>query len=269
MVGSTSLEVYNSISRITEHNSKFELYTDTFDKFSFLELKDELEEILDNSNTADELLQDERKKPRIFSTYKKLKTEKRRTNGNIKLIMGYAQSPFRDFESYLRIVVGLDERDIQLILKQYNSIFLTYERDPGIYRIEDLQKAIYFHGGHEGTLQIEYDDISMKTKFFLTRFGGTFGKLRFDEKSFFDTLLGFTPFWNYKPTNAIHADSSRVYTSDKNLELSSRSKIHSKCDVFDGSIQNGLRHPILFSFVLDEKPGFKVFCEPETIHYKS
>ena len=30
------------------------------------------------------------------------------------LIMGYARSPFRDIEIYLRIVVGLDENDIQL-----------------------------------------------------------------------------------------------------------------------------------------------------------
>ena len=29
-------------------------------------------------------------------------------------------------------------------------------------------------GDHEGTLQIEYDDISMKTNLILTRFGGTF-----------------------------------------------------------------------------------------------
>ena len=31
--------------------------------------------------------------------------------------MGYAWFLFRDFESYLRIAVGLDEDDIQLILK--------------------------------------------------------------------------------------------------------------------------------------------------------
>ena len=41
-----------------------------------------------------------------------------------------------------------------------------------------------------------------------------------------------------------------------------------KCDVIGGSIQNGLRHPILFGFVLVKKPMYKVFCEPETIHYK-
>ena len=39
-------------------------------------------------------------------------------------------------------------------------------------------------------------------------------------------------------------------------------------DVNDGSIVNGLRQPILFSFVLDKPSGYKVFCEPETIHYR-
>ena len=41
--------------------------------------------------------------------------------------MGYAGSLFRDFESYFRIVVGLDKDDIQLILRHYNSSFVTYE----------------------------------------------------------------------------------------------------------------------------------------------
>ena len=29
-----------------------------------------------------------------------------------------------------------------------------------------------------------------------------------------------------------------------------------------------MRQPILYSFVLDEFPGYEVFCQPETIHYK-
>ena len=44
----------------------------------------------------------------------------------------------RDFESYLRIVVILDEDDIQLILKQYNSNFVTYELSPASYTIIDI-----------------------------------------------------------------------------------------------------------------------------------
>ena len=68
--------------------------------------------------------------------------------------MGYARSPFREFESYLITVVGLDEDDIQLILKQYNSTFVTYELSPGIYTNKDISEAVYTIGDHEGTLQI-------------------------------------------------------------------------------------------------------------------
>ena len=182
--------------------------------------------------------------------------------------MGYARSPFRDFESYLRIVVGLDEDDFQLILKQYNEKFVAYEKDPGIYTIKDLQEAVHPLRDHEGNLKIEYDDISSKTKLILTRFGLTFGTLRFDEKSFFKTLMGFTQQWDYKPTDAIQADSSGVCTSDKVLNLNTVNKIHSNCVVFVGSIQKGLGHPILFIFVLGKKPWCKVFSKPEAIHYK-
>ena len=41
-----------------------------------------------------------------------------------------------------------------------------------------------------------------------------------------------------------------------------------KCDIIDGSVVNGLKQPIIYSFVLDKKPGYKVSSEPETIHYK-
>ena len=183
--------------------------------------------------------------------------------------MYYAKSPFRDFESFLRMTGDLDEDDIQLILKQYNEKFVSYELGPGKYSIEDLQKAVYPLGDHKGTLQIKYDDLNKKVKLILTRFGLTFGTLRFDEKSFFNTLLSFDPYWDYKPTNAIHTDSPGVYTSDKIiLTLDTINKIHLKCNCIDGSIQDGVRQPILFSFVLDKPAGYKVFCEPETIHYE-
>ena len=81
-------------------------------------------------------------------------------------------------------------------------------------------------------------------------------------------LLGFTPYWDYKPTNVIHADSPGVHTSDKNLNLNTIDKINLKCDVIDGNVLNGKREPILFSYILEKPPGYKVFCEPETIHYK-
>ena len=81
-------------------------------------------------------------------------------------------------------------------------------------------------------------------------------------------MLGFEPYWDYKPTNSNHVAIPGVYTSDKMLNLSTTNKIHLKCDVIDGSVVDGVRQPILDSFVLDKLPEYKVFCEPETVHYK-
>ena len=273
MIGLTDLEVYNSIFNITETNNKFELYRDTSAKFGFLELKDELEEILNISHITDKHLDDEVLGRRIIDEYIKLSRERMNTDGYMLLLLDYGRSLFRDFESFLRIVVGLDEEDIQLILKEFNSHFVTYELTPGIYTFQDISDAIQTFSGPKETIQIEYDDISMKTKIIL-KFKNNetslfaLGTLRFDDRSFFHTLLGFTPYWDYKPTNSNRDAIPGVYTSNKILSLGSTNKIHLKCDCIDGSIQDGVRRPILSSLVLDKPSGYKVFCEPETIHYK-
>ena len=145
--------------------------------------------------------------------------------------MGYARSPFPDFESYLRNVFGLDENDIQFILKQYNSNFVTYIISPGIYRNKIISEVVYTTGDHEGTLESEHDDNTMKTNLFLTRFGLTIGTFRFDEKSFLKILSRILTYWDYKPTNANHADSPGVHTTEKFKILCTTDKIHLECDV--------------------------------------
>ena len=41
-----------------------------------------------------------------------------------------------------------------------------------------------------------------------------------------------------------------------------------KCDAIDGSLVNGLRQPLYYSFVLDKPSDEEVFRESETVHYK-
>ena len=120
-----------------------------------MELKEELEEIFDIKDITPEHLQDEKTGSFIIQFYKKLKSEKSNIDAYLILLGNYAGSPFRDVESYLRIVVGLDEDDNQLILKQYNSNFITYELSPGIYSIKDISKVVYNMGDHKGTLRVE------------------------------------------------------------------------------------------------------------------
>ena len=187
MIGLVDLEVYNSIFNLTKENNKFELYTDTFDEFSFHELQDEVAEILNIPTITDDHLDDKTTADRIAETYWKLRSDKSSHDGYMILLLGYSKSLFRDFESYLRIVVGLDEEDIQLILKEYNSHFITYELTPGIYTIQGISEALRTMIGIEGVIQIEYDDVSMKTK--LTILANE--PLRFDKKTFFSYIIRF------------------------------------------------------------------------------
>ena len=180
----------------------------------------------------------------------------------MNILAFYTSSVFQDFESFLRTQIDLVEDDIKLVLDEYKSGFITYELEPGIYTFKDISEALYNIIQSEylepaNVIDIEYDDITMKTKL-VVKYGII--AVRSDEKSFFSTILGFTSGWDYK--------SYIKDTSQKIVNLGSTNKIHLKCDCIDCSVLNGIRHPILFSFVLDKLPGYKVFCEPETIHYK-
>ena len=81
MIGRSNPEVYNSRFNTKEENNKFELYTDNFDKFSFEELKDELEKILSISDNTPYHLQYEEIGPPFFEAYRKIRLEKAKTDG--------------------------------------------------------------------------------------------------------------------------------------------------------------------------------------------
>ena len=99
-----------------------------------------------------------------------------------------------------RFKVGLDKKDIQLILRQYISYFITYEKPPGIYSIKDIseglsrvfQSEFEIRGGIRPNLKnvkfnsivVESDNITTRTKLIVRP---DIIALRFDEKSFFST----------------------------------------------------------------------------------
>ena len=148
-----------------------------------------------------------------------------------------------------------------LFLKEYNSHFITYQLTPGIYTMQDISDAFETFSGHEVTIELVYDDITKRAtnvlKFKDEKEKFALGTLRFDKQSFFHTLLGFSPYWDYKPNNSSHVFIPGVYPSYKIiLGLNTIDKIRLKCDAIGGCIQDGVRQPILFSFVLDKPNGF-------------
>ena len=87
----------------------------------------------------------------------------------------------------------------------------------------------------------------------------------FTNKSFFYTILGFTQSHSYplQDIEGFHQLIPGSYKSEKPIDIAGIDKVHLKCNVIDGSIVNGIREPILYSFSLDQPPGHKIYKEPK------
>ena len=83
--------------------------------------------------------------------------------------------------------------------------------------------------------------------------------LFFTEKSFFYTILGFTRSRPYPldDIDGFYQLTAGSYKSDKPIIITEIDKIHLKCDCIQGSIVNGIREPILYSFALSSPPEHK------------
>ena len=265
MIRLTDLEVDNSIFNITEENNKFKLYKFPDKKsggVTYEKVGDEIERDLDISDITAADLQDDLIALITIEEYKEQVAKRMKNEQYMNIVAGYVSSVFQDFENYLRTEVDLVEDDIKLVLDECNSSFITCDLEPGFYTFKDISEALFNilqpkYPEPINTIVNEFDDITRKTKL-VVRSGIV--AIRFHEKSFFGTILGYTSGWDYKHYNK--------YISQKIVNLSSTNKIHLKCDVIDGSVVDGLRQPILYSFLLDKLPGYKVIFEPETKHYK-
>ena len=102
-------------------------------------------------------------------------------------------------------------------------------------------------------VNITIDDVRLKSNL------KTNQTLIFTEKSSFYTILGFTRSRSY-PLDDIEGFYQLIagsHKSDRPINITGIDKIHLKCDCIQGSIINGIREPILYSFALCSPPGQK------------
>ena len=94
--------------------------------------------------------------------------------------------------------------------------------------------------------------------------------LIFTNKSYFYNILGFTQS-NQGSLNHIEA-FYRILPgsckSDKHNIITGIDKVHLKCDCINGSIVNGIREAILYSFALSSPPGHKIYKGPRVKLFK-
>ena len=194
MVGLTGLEVYNSIFNITEENDEFELYKfpeDRIGGISYIKVRDKIERDWDISDNTATDLQDVIIRPIIIEKYKEQVTKRMEDEQYMNILSIYTSSLFQDCGSFLRTQIDIVEDDIKLVLDEYNSSFITYELQPGIYTFEDISEILLNfpqseYKGEINKIPIEFDDIKKKTELDV-RLGII--AIRFDEKSLFVLFL--------------------------------------------------------------------------------
>ena len=249
MMGVTSLEVYNTVYNTTEKNNKFKLlYT---------------EKMLKENDVDTQLVTNVEYLYKTSGDIEKIKKLIVNDNAEIKTITK------TDYDYLMKIIDQINQntegalhiKDKPILISGIGSLTdsIEIELPPGAYEIVDINNTIQQElfkcctlpgGSSDFKLNIETDTISMKSV--LTTASGIYFNSELNK------LLRFT--------NKEYPAGTHI--SEKPVMITTTDKVHLKCDCVDGSIVNGIREQILFSFNLSAPPGYKIIKEPNIILYK-
>ena len=259
MMGVTSLEVYNSVYNITNKNNSFQIQL-TDEQLNGIDTK-----LVMNIEYLHRTKQSNFVKTvfnLIDTSFKNKKKLLKNYLDKIKYIISqYKNEEWLNIDENTKFLVNtIQISSFETIDLPIMNEKIEIKLQPGIYELSDLnttiQKKLQFYQDHREykingvNINIEADTISMKSV--LT----TSNPIYFNSK--LNELLGFTD------TNYIEG----THISEKPVMITTTDKVHLKCDCVDGSIVNGIREQILFSFNLSAPPGYKIIKEPNIILYK-
>ena len=172
---------------------------------------------------------------------------------------------YNDLEDLVyRFKLTYDEIMDILDLKYIPTKRTGYSIEPNIYNVIDLNNTLKTILPDNVKINTTIDERKYKTDLKINQ------TLIFTNKSFFYTILGFTQS-HQGPLNDIGGFYQILpgsYKSDKPINITGIDKVHLKCDVVDGSIVNGVREPVLYSFALDQPPGHKIYKESKVKLFK-
>ena len=160
--------------------------------------------------------------------------------------------------------LSYDEIKDILDLKHIQPKRTGYSLNPGMYEVYDLINTLKHVLPDNVKVSVTIDDIRLKSNLKVNQ------TLIFTEKSFFHTILGFTRSHSYPldDIDGFYQILPGSYQSNKPINNTGIDKVHLKCDCVQGSIVNGKREPILFSFGLSSPPGHKIYKEPRIKLFK-
>ena len=261
----SSFECTNSVFNITDENNTFSIiipghYQNESDEKTIDNLNELLE--LKSLELHVEELKKRGKQIKIADKEYKLSDF---DNQKYEILQELNNAKYNDLEDLVdRMRLSYDEIMDILDLKYIPTKRTGYSLNPGIYEVIDLNNTSKHILPNNVKVNITIDDIRLKSNLKINQ------TLIFTERSFFYTILGFTQSRSY-PLDDIDSHYQLIagsFKSDKPINITGIDKIHLKTDCIQGSIVNGIREPILYSFALSSPPEHRIYKEPRIKLFK-
>ena len=261
----SSFECTNSVFNITDDNNSFSIIIPGhYETEPAEKIIDELNRLLE-LRTLELHVNEVRKRGKIIKIGDKEYQLSDFDNQKHEIIEELKKIKYNDLEDLVyRMRLSYDEIMDILDLK-YNPTKRTgYSLNPGIYEVIDLNNTLKHILPNNVKVNITIDGIRLKSNLKINQ------TLIFTERSFFYTILGFTQSRSYPldDIDGFYQLTAVSYKSDKPINITGIHKIHLKCDCIQGSIVNGVREPILYSFALSSPLGHKIYKEPRVKLFK-
>ena len=261
----SSFECTNSVFNITDYNNSFSIIIPGHYETEFAEkIIDELNRLLE-LRSLDLHVNEVRKRGNKIKIGDKEYKLSDFDNQKYEILQELKKIKYNDLADLVyRMQLTYDEIIDVLDLKYISTKRIGFSLDPGIYEIVDLNNTLNHILTDSVEINVTIDDIRLKSNLKINQ------TLLFTEKSFFYTILGFTQSRSY-PLDDIDGFYQLIpglYKSDKPIYITGIDKIHLKCDCIQGSIVNGIREAILYSFALSSPPGHKIYKEPRIKLFK-
>ena len=261
----SSFECTNSVFNITDDNNSFSIIIPGhYETESAEKIIDELNRLLE-LKTLELHVNEVRKRGNIIKIEDKQYKISDFDNQKYEILQELKNVKYNDLADLVyRMQLTYDEIIDVLDLKYISTKRRGYSLNPGIYEIVDLNNTLKHILPDNVEISITIDDIRLKSNLKINQ------TLIFTEKSFFYTILGFTQSKSYPLdyTDGFNQLIAGSYKSETPINITGIDKSHLKCDCIQGSIVNGIREAILYSFALSSPPGHKIYKEPRIELFK-
>ena len=261
----SSFECSNSVFNLTDDNNSFSIIIPGHWETEFSEkIINELNRLLE-LKSLDLHVNEVRKRGNIIKIRDKEYELSDFGNQKYEILEELKNAKYNDLGDLVyRMQLTYDEIIDVLDLKYSSTKRIGYSLNPGIYEVVDLNNTLKHILPDNVKVSVTIDDIRLKSNLRINQ------TLLFTEKSFFYTFLGFTQSRSYplEDIENYYQLVAGLYKSDKPINITGIDKIRLKCDCILGSIINGIREPILYSFALSSPPGHKIYKEPRIKLFK-